>query len=201
MAKHGRCLVTGSLFLLALLCGAGCRGREAVPPVEPPAAFSFEAGLEGWSPAATDVQDGEAVATWYVEHSTERASDGVGSVHLRVDNMTDAAKVWVEQRFELEPNTSYRVELDFDLSTADWGDFNLWRVIAGALPARPLDRDDLEPAYREETGTGTDEDDGHVWLPKQYSFEVTTGPDGEAWVVIGVWGTYEVFRGLPGLLH
>ena len=154
-------------------------GDGAGPGEEPrPETFSFEDGLEGWSPDATDILVGEDPIDWSVTTTAEAATDGERSTRLTLDNLSDAGKIWIERRFELEPETSYDVRIEFDFGTSDFGFVNLWTVIAGASSRSPETAEDLESAFQDETGHGQDEDLGLVWMEKSYDLAATSGPDG-----------------------
>lgn len=189
MRRHAITLA-GCAVVLWSACGDGA-GPGEEPRTE---TFSFEGGLEGWSPDATDILVGEEPIDWSVTTTAEAATDGERSVRLTLDNLSDAGKVWIERRFELEPETSYDVRIEFDLGTSDFGSVNLWTVIAGASSRSPETAEDLESAFRDETGHGRDEDLGLLWVGKCYDLAATTDPDGALHVMLGVWGTFEVTR-------
>lgn len=174
-----------TLFLVV----AGC-GDSTAPAFDINRTFSFETNLEGW--VADTVDTGDPPIEWTVERTTEEAIAGEASVKFEVDNLNDAAKVWIERPFYLRPNTTYTVTVGYDFATADFGMINNWTLITGVTPFSPETVDDL--TFQEETGTGSDEDVGHVWLPKSYVFTATTGTDGRLYVAIGVWGTFESLR-------
>ncbi len=156
----------------------------------PVARFSFENGLEGWVPKATDVS--QPPVPWVVERSQDRATDGSSSMRVAVDNLTDAAKVWGERVFQVRPNRAYRVNVQFSFASADFGGLNEWRIITGVRTSPAERREDL--TYQGSTGNGSGTNVGYVWMQKSYDFEVTAGNDGKLYVDIGVWGTWETFR-------
>jgi hypothetical protein len=152
--------------------------------------FSFEDDLGGWAANGIDLDD--PPVTWSIAQSEDTASAGDGSAKFVLDNINDASKIFLERTFELDADTEYDVRIEFDLASADWGDTNHWRIIAGAHTSPPADADDLE--FQGDTANGEDEDGGHVWLEKQYDVQATTDDEGNIVIVIGVWGTYEVER-------
>jgi hypothetical protein len=156
--------------------------------------FSFETSFDGWAARAIDDNDGGSVALWQVSRSSARATDGEWAVELSLENYTDAAKVWLGRQFVVAPNRNYRVTIEFDLATADYGQLNLFRLIAGALPRAVGDRSDLAPVFRGETGNGQSSDVGFRWLPKAYQTVTRSGSDGRLHVLFGIWGTYETTR-------
>jgi hypothetical protein len=164
----------------------------------PPAVVSsFEGGMDGWRARAMDTLDGSpgdgALAHWSVSRSEARATDGHYAIRIEIENNTDAAKVWLERELRVEPNRDYALEIEYDFATADFGDLNLFRIIAGGLTHSPVERAELEPLFRDETGHGF-EDDQYRWLTKHYEQTVRSSPDGKLFVLVGVWATYEVTR-------
>ena len=183
------------LAVAALLVAVGCESNEISepdPPVEEEFSFEGDDGLDGWTVRGIDVEVSPGdVIDWHIETSPARASEGERSVEIFADNRTDACKIWIERAFELEPDTEYSVDIDFDLATADFGDFNLWTMIAGVTTSPPEVAEDLP--YNGEITTGPD-DVGYQWLDKHYTVHATTGEDGLLYVVLGVWGTWETPR-------
>lgn len=172
-----------------LLAAGACDDDDPTAPPEE-MTFSFETGLQGWTEAGTDLQD--PPVTWDIERTTDVANSGDASVRLMLDNVNDAGKIWIVRGFEAEPGRTYEVEIDFALGTRDWGDVNLWTVIAGAHAQPPQDAGDLD--FRDDTGNGLGSDQGYVWIDKDYTSTVTANAEGMIYVAIGVWGTYEVSR-------
>ena len=151
---------------------------------------SFELGLDGFTPDGTDLDD--PPVEWSIERTDEHADEGGWSVRLDLDNLNDAGKIWIEREFDLEAGVTYDVEVSFAFGTSDFGDINLWTLIAGVTSVDPEVSDDL--VFRGETGTGENEDTGLVWLQKSHAFSATAGPTGALWVSLGVWGTWETRR-------
>lgn len=160
------------------------------PPSNPLATFSFENGLQGWTPKATDV-DNPSV-TWSIEASADRASDGAHSAKFALANLNDAGKIWLERAFSVQPSQSYHVTVQFSLGTNDWGDVNHWTIIAGVRTTPAVTRSDL--TYQGHTGNGESSDTGYKWLEKSYDFNLFSTGDGTLYVDIGVWGTWETYR-------
>jgi hypothetical protein len=175
----------------ALMSAGAC--TDATEPVIDQL-FSFEADFDGWVARAVDVTFGGPAARWEVSRSSATATDGQWAVDLWLENNTDAAKVWLGRDFTVAPNRDYRVTIDFDFATADFGYVNHFRLIAGALPHTATDRPHLEPFYRGETGNGQPSDVGYRWLRKTYQAVARSASDGTLHVFFGIWGTYEVTR-------
>jgi hypothetical protein len=151
---------------------------------------SFEEGFDGFQADGTDLDD--PPVEWSIERSQEESEDGAWSVRLVLDNLNDAGKIWIERAFDLEPGVTYDVEVSYTFGTSDFGDINTWTIITGIAHEDPEIVDDLE--FQGTTSTGEDEDQGLVWLEKSFSFTATANAEGELWVSIGVWGTFETPR-------
>jgi len=150
--------------------------------------FSFEDGLESWSEDGTDLDN--PPVDWTVALSDEMSSEGDYAIKLYLNNVNDAGKIWLERSFDLEPNRTYNVEITYDFASADFGDFNLWQIITGVSSEEPEAADDL--MFQGDTGIG--EQEGFIWLDKSYEFTAESNDDGELWVALGVWGTWETPR-------
>lgn len=178
------------ILVLALLALAACDLGTSEPFVRQTFGFRFESDLGNFEPDGTDLTD--PPVTWSIERSMELAEDGEWSVKFHLENVNDAGKIWLERGFQLNPGRTYDVVLAFDFASADFGNVNLWTIIAGASAINPEDADDL--TFQEDTGNGASSDVGFVWERKEYRFTVNAGPDGVIWVSIGVWGTSEFTR-------
>ena len=185
-------LVAGGITLAAGTALTACDTTGPTPPDDDPieATFTFEANMEGWRAVAIDTLN--PPIDWHVRHTTDEAVVGEGSVELQLDNLNDQGKVWMERAFELEPDQEYDVMVEYAFGTSDWGDVNLFTIIAGVHTDPPRSAEDL--TFQGETGHGEDSDVGLVWLDKSYDFSVTAPADGDVHVTIGVWGTWETLR-------
>jgi hypothetical protein len=159
-------------------------------PSTPSATFSFENGLEGWTPKGTDLSD--PPIQWSIESSADRASDGTHSAKFELSNLNDAGKIWLERPFAVQPNHSYHVTVQLSLGTQDFGQANLFTVIAGVRTTPAVDRNDL--TYQDHTGNGADNDVGYKWVEKSYDFYLVSGADGTLYIDVGIWGTWETLR-------
>ena len=144
---------------------------------------SFETDLWKWVARGVDITD--PPVAWEVVRSGERATQGTQSVRLRLANLNDQGKVWIERRYEVADDQLYSVESSFDFASADWGDVNLWRILAGAGPVSPASGG---PTPQGSTANGSASDEGHQWLPKVYTLEARSSADGQLFVHVGVWG-------------
>lgn len=188
MKLHLKTLALLGAFAGALTLGA-CDDSDPTGPGDQ-RTFSFESGLQGWDVAGADL-DNPAV-DWDITQTTDVANTGDASVRLMLDNLNDAGKIWIVRAFDVEPGQTYRADISFAFGTADYGSVNLWTIIAGAHAEPPVEANDLD--FRDNTGTGQSEGTGLVWLDKSYTSTVTANADGEVYIAIGVWGTYEVER-------
>ena len=180
---------TALLVPLSLLALDGC-----VEPTEPFIQQTYANGFESsfdWSADGTDLDEPPVV--WSVERSNEFSETGDWSVELELENLNDAGKIWMERPFQLQPGADYDIEIAFDFASADFGDVNLWTIIAGASTVEPETRENL--TFRESTGNGSPVDAGLVWLPKRYALTATAQAEsGLLHMALGVWGTSEFSR-------
>ena len=179
---------------LALLFVQAC-GTELGPP-EARLAFSFEQGMEGWAAAAADTGlPGGAYAPWSIQPSTDLAYDGRYALKFSVANYTDAAKIWIVRPFRVTPGSSYAVEVSYAFGTADFGQANLFELLAGTFESAPVDgRSLLAGTLHEPTGNGAGGDVGYQWLRKRFRGSARGNASGLLYVVVGVWGTWEGAR-------
>jgi hypothetical protein len=114
-----------------------------------------------------------------------------------MDNLTDAAKIWLERSIKVAPNKPHRVTISFDLASSDYGDVNLFSILANVLPYNPTTRDDVTAGVKggdfpEGTYNGGVQD--FVWLDKSLTKSVTSRDDGMLYFILGIWGTWEGAR-------
>ncbi|MFP3909906.1 MAG: hypothetical protein ACLFVX_08605 [Archaeoglobaceae archaeon] len=188
-----KCLRWGSLKIVLLLVTAlsvalsGCAQEPSQEPMS--YSYSFEEDMQGWISDGTDLDN--PPVNWSVERSQELAYEGNSSIMLYLDNMNDAGKIWMEREFDVSPDTLYNVSVSYMFATGDFGDVNLFTIITGVSPVSPEEAGDL--AFQEDTGHHLDEQ-GFVWLEKDYNFDVQSSSNGKLYVSIGVWGTWETPR-------
>ena len=166
------------------------RGFELIVEPEFEDTFSFETDLSDWAPRGSDLTDPPVV--WEVARSSDQASDGEHAIRLRLDNLNSQGKIWIERRYEVEENQVYSVKVSFDFGSADWGDVNLWRILAGGGTDSPAVTGSL--SVREDSGNGESSDNGYQWVPKSYEIEVRSGTDRELFVYVGIWGASAFLR-------
>ncbi len=151
--------------------------------------FCFEHDFEGWIPRGIDLD--QPPVDWKITLTDEMAKCGNKCVKLHLDNVNDKAKIWIEREFGAKPNCDYAVAVRFYFATADVGEVNLWRIIAGARNRSPETGDDLP--YRDNTGKQSNLPQPE-WTTRIYSDTLTTCEDGLVYLMIGIWGTHEVTR-------
>ncbi len=184
--------IPGALVLAAAcLTLSACSNADPVGPgTEVDRTFEFESGLEGWQGVAIDTLN--PVVSWDVRHTTEVAARGEGAAELHLDNVNDAAKVWLERAFELTPGAAYDVALSYAFGTSDGGDVNLFTILVGVHDAPPRTQQDLQ--FRGDTGHGGPPGNEVVWLEKSHSERIVVPSNGIVHVSVGVWGTWEASR-------
>ena len=182
-----------ALLVPISLTVSACAGDPSAPPdpSRPGIRSSFEGTLDGFTPRGIDLELAGGEIEWLIEPSTDRASHGSQSLKVYLNNVNDAGKVFVERAVQVDPDRVYDVVIRFQFGTRDWGQANLFRIIAGVLPASPSDRAALAPAFQGDTGHGGDADAGYVWVAKEYVSAVTAGSTGRLYLVVGIWGTWE----------
>lgn len=193
MTKNGGMLIASALVaaVVVMACETGTDPVGEIVAVE----SSFEDGFDGWAERATEVMVGDDdEIDWEIERSVDRSFAGDVAVRMFADNRTDAARLWIERSVQLATSATYDVTIEFAFATADWSDVNLWTVLAGAVTERPDGAEELTPTHRDDTRAGDPPGEGFVWQERSYQTTVTTGVDGEVWIVIGVWGTSEFQR-------
>jgi hypothetical protein len=148
--------------------------------------------MQGWEPRALDLDLANSTINWSIARSQERAEGGGTSLKLYLENFNDKGKIWIEDSFDVQPNTQYHVDVSYAFATADWGAANHFVIISGVLPQSPQSRDQL--VYQGSTGNGASSDVGFQWLTKNYSFTAQSDSTGKLYLIIGVWGTFETPR-------
>lgn len=166
--------------------------------------YSFETDWEEWLRKEADIElfeGGEINRS--IERSQEMAIDGNTSIKFYMNNINDAGKIWIEKNFTVNPNEDYEVQVNFYFASNDWGDFNLFRIIAGAQATSPQTPEEiveihynLYNKYKEKATTynSGELDSGYVWTHKNFEFSVTSNEFGIIYVVLGIWGTWETHR-------
>ena len=154
--------------------------------------YSFENDFEGWAINGTDLSLGDGFIDWSITRSQEMARDGANSLRFLLYNQNDAGKIWIEKPFAVEPNQLYHVTVEYAFaSRMSAGPF--FYIITGALKNHPSTASDLYPAFKDNTWNGSDSNEsGFKWLDKKYDFTVRSDDQGMLYVVIGIWGTWEV---------
>lgn len=148
--------------------------------------FSFETGLAGWLAQATAPQ------AWSVDRTRKFAADGHAALALQLDNRDEPASLWIQRAFHVKPNRPYRVTVDYDFASRDFGNLDFWRLITTVAPNPPETPDDL--AFPDNTDNGSDTDVGLAWNQKRFNFDVRSDQTGKLYVIIGVGATWQDAR-------
>lgn len=151
--------------------------------------YSFEEGMQGWEVKGTDLDN--PPVEWSIERSDRIATKGNTSIRYYLENVNDAGKIWIEKPYIVEPNKNYKVNIEYDFASMDWGDVNLWKIITGIVPRRTENKGYL--VFQEDTGIG-EKTNEFKWNKKSYEFSVNSGENGKIYAMIGVWGTWETTR-------
>ena len=150
--------------------------------------YSFENDLDGWSTNGADLNPDE----WSITRSQDIAFDGSYAVKLDLTNNNDEGLLWIEKPFLVEPNRLYEVNVSYSLASED-GPVGTFQILTGVLKQRPAIRNDLVPTVRESTGRPSLKP-GYRWVDKHYKFAVSSGQATSLWIVIGIWGTFDIRR-------
>lgn len=186
---------TGSLLALTgALHWVSCSEPTRPEPQNYQIQDSFENGLSAWTINSLDDKVDTVTIDWHVVSSGERASQGSFSARLFMDNLTDAAKIWLGRTVDVARNKTYSVTIVFDLASSDFSEVNSFSVLANVLPRRPTTRDDVVMGVQEgyfPEGTYNGGIENYVWLRKSLTRSVKSTDDGRLYIILGIWGTWE----------
>jgi hypothetical protein len=194
LARRGPRL--GSRVMIALLSpllvgafGCGSKARDD-PPIAR-YAFSFENDMEAWSPRALDVTvavgDSTGEIPWHIQRTNARASSGSIALEYYFFNQTDAAKIWIERDFLLQPGHNYDYELSFDF-WAPGSPFTGSPLFAGMVAESPRSRAEIVSQVIGGTGSGG----VGRWTTHAARGTVQADSTGIVHAIVGVWGTFEI---------
>lgn len=144
---------------------SSCDILDSSPSDDPDFSYSFEDGFHEWETKAMDTLDNGSLAEWNIEHTTEVEGDTPGAARFFLDNKTDAAKIWMERSFSLEPNQSYNVDISYNFGTSVFGIVNVWKIITGVHLQSPETHHDH--VFQEETNHDKGKEAGLEWLEKK----------------------------------
>jgi len=154
--------------------------------------YSFENTYSGWDTVGIDLQLGDTTIVWSIHPSDERAVDSSYSLRYYMENYNDAGKIWIQKPFSVEQQSDYIVNIDYKFASRDFGMANLWTIITGIHLSPPDSAYEL--IFQGHTGNGFNFDTGYVWLDKNYEFCINSDTSNNLWLVIGIWGNWEVGR-------
>lgn len=191
-------LKNGTFAVMIAIMGSIACSKSAPPePDIHQLSDSFEGGISAWTINSMDVEVNSSIIDWYVVSSSEKSSHGSLSAKLYMDNLTDAAKVWLERKLIVDPNRTYSVSINFDLASHDYGAVNNFSILAKAFPQQPTTRDDVVSGVKDgdfPEGTFNGGVDDFVWLDKSLTKSVKTADEGTIHIILGIWGTWEGAR-------
>jgi hypothetical protein len=172
----------------------GCGNSTAPPDQVIGFSDSFEFGLSDWSVRSLETRVDTSTIDWHIITTDQMASVGSFSTEVYMENLTDAAKIWLERSLDVEPKRTYTATISFDLASRAAGNINTFQILANALPASPETGSEviqgvIDGDFPEGTYNGGIE--GYVWLEKSIQKEVTAGADGKLHLILGIWGTWE----------
>jgi hypothetical protein len=151
--------------------------------------FGFENSLQGWTRDhfIDCEQDPEPCDfNWRITRSTEQALDGDRSLKMFLDGTNDDGTIWLERRFDVEPNSTTEVTIRFWLWSEGESDFNTWPVVAYAGRANPETEEDFTIVGQTDRRAG--------WTRYKLVQQVNAGPGGRVWVAFGFGATWETPR-------
>jgi len=154
--------------------------------------YSFENTYSGWDTVGIDLQLGDTTIAWSIHPNNEIAIDSSYAMQYYLENFNDAGKIWIQNPFIVEQQKDYVVTIDYKFASRDFGMANLWTIITGVHLSPPDSAHLL--FYQGHTGNGFNFDTGYVWLDKNYEFNLNSDTSNYLWIVIGIWGNWEVAR-------
>src|SRR5262245_50807018 len=112
--KHATWLITCVLLMPGVFAG----GQSVYQPQEQEIdeTYSFENDFEGWTIRS---YPSDPSLPPPVTRSQERATDGLTSLKLEVNRLGVFQAVWIEKRFDVEPNQIYDAVVEFSLASRD----------------------------------------------------------------------------------
>lgn len=184
MTRHARRILGIPLALaVATLAGFCDDGILLIVP-ELERTFSFESGLDGWSPLVVAASSSEAAGG--VEVSGEEASSGQRSARFHLSAPEAGPAVVVQHLFELAPSQGYRIEVSYRVAMADPSGGPTWSIVGGAGPEAE-DAGGSGPSLAALGSTGPAGADGRpAWESRVDTLRATSSDQGELWVVLGV---------------
>lgn len=186
--KTHQILIVSAVFILF-----GC-STNPTEPTDNIFNYSFENDLEGWNAKGFDLELGNGFIDWSITKSSDLSTKGPHSAKYYLNNLNDAGKIWLEKEFQLEKNKTYRIKINFDFASAEYGIINIFNLLCYAYADSPRDREDIMKAVQSDTGNGSDTDIGFKWLNKNYTFTHRANDNGKILLLVGVWGIWETAR-------
>lgn len=179
-------------LLLSILDGLSCNS-----PTESSGGvytYSFESGMDEWRTRALDVTmnlpDTTITIPWHILQSNARASRGTKSLEFYFQNSTDAAKIWIERTFIVTSGKPYTVTVTYDFASADGGAVGGQTLVTRITAVSPDSSSQIIAGAIGGTYNGGGFE--YRWIKKRVDSEIVPTSPGQIYVVIGVWGTFEI---------
>jgi hypothetical protein len=218
------------LLILILMGTAGC-SSSASSKQPPDVTFTFSKDVEGWTGDFADYSteiNKEDLELDFKQSDVPVQGKTDKGLMVKGHNRSDDLFMFITRKFGsgdgLKPNTSYKVDLSFDLATKEAGGMmgiggspgGSVYMKAGAVNVEPRSEKNKDNFYavnfdkgnqaeggKDMTVLGNIEktdssDETYQYKPFQKSFEVKTNDKGEAWVIIG---TDSGFEGLTQIYY
>jgi len=153
--------------------------------------YSFEDGLQGWTVRGMQINPNLPPP---ITQTQSLARDGSSSLKFAVNRDVFFDPIWIEKPVSLEANQTYIVNIDFSFATQDFGDANAFIILANPL-RMPFNKiQDVVPAFQDFSANYENRDVGYKWLEKHYDFMVRTNEEGKLYIIVGIYGGYDVRR-------
>ena len=152
----------------------------------------FETDLTSWETDAdvpTDPNNPGNPVAWSITVSQERAAEGERSARFELDGSQDDGTVWLTRAFEVPPNQSIDVDLDFQLWNRSQSMANTLIKVAAYAGAQP-------PQAEADFNTERPGNRVEGWDEYEYRFSTPSSAEGQVWVAFGisvVWETQVVY--------
>jgi hypothetical protein len=173
--------MTRSSAALLLLLVTGCGGSQLPNPPDVILHEGFETGLDGWQrdyELPWDPNRPGEVVEWSIETSAGPAAEGLFSVRFFVDGRQDDGTIWLVKALDMQPGTTYDVDLQLQLWSESESFNTVAAVAAYAGPQPPATESDFDVSQPANLAAG--------WVDYGYLFRATSDGAGRLWVAFGI---------------
>ncbi|MEZ4414497.1 MAG: hypothetical protein R3E10_01960 [Gemmatimonadota bacterium] len=176
-ARHA---VVGVALLGASWAGICDPGDITIVP-EIDETYSFEGGLQGWTPAA--LGSISPAVNWSVDVDGGAAVEGQASLKIFLSDSTGTGRVWIERAFTVAAEEEYQVDLAYQVGTEDSTGVAPWSAIVQVSSQPPSTSGAVTVDGTLDASGGP----GLRWFPRETTVNFDTGVEQEtAWVSIGI---------------